>query len=135
MLSLHNLKLVLVMLEKLVKYVLPHEIVDYFELVSIKEEEGAILHLYLDEKNKISSEYQGIELFPNGFYAESTIKDFPLRNKKVVLHIRRRRWVDKDGKSYSNAWHLTASGTRYSVEFASFLKAVFGYLPNNSPIP
>jgi hypothetical protein len=44
-LSLHNLKLVLVMLEKIVKYVLPHELVDYFELVSIKEEEGSILHL------------------------------------------------------------------------------------------
>jgi hypothetical protein len=134
LLSLHNLKLLFVMLEKLVKYVLPCEIVDYFELVSIKEE-ASILHLYLDEKNKISSAYQGIELFSNGFYAESTIKDFPLRDKKVVLHVRRRRWVDKEGKSYSNDWHLTAEGTRYSIEFASFLKAVYGYLPHNSPIP
>jgi hypothetical protein len=128
------------MLEKLVKYVLPREIVDYFELVSIKEEaareeEVSILHLYLDEKNKIPSEYQGIELFSNGFYAESTIKDFPLRDRKVVLHVRRRRWVDKKGKSYSRDWQLTARGTRYSVEFASFLKEEFGYLPDNSPIP
>ncbi|MDR1552519.1 MAG: hypothetical protein LBS69_03520, partial [Prevotellaceae bacterium] len=34
LLSLHNLKLLFVMLEKLIKYVLPCEIVDYFELVS-----------------------------------------------------------------------------------------------------
>jgi predicted secreted hydrolase len=122
------------MFEKLVKYLLPREVVASFELVSIKEE-TSIFHLHLDEKDKKSSKYHGIEIFSNGFYAASTIKDFPLRNKKVVLHIRCRRWVDKNGKSYSNDWRLTASGTRYSEEFASFLKAVFGYLPDNCPIP
>jgi hypothetical protein len=73
-------------------------------------------------------------LSPNGFYEESTLKDFPLRDKKVVLHIRRRRWIDQDGKSYSRRWDLTAEGTRYSKEFAYFLKEAFGYLPDSSPI-
>jgi len=53
-------------------------------------------------------------LLSNGFYEASTIKDFPLRDKKVVLHIRRRRWKDHEGKSYSRQWDLTAEGTRYS---------------------
>ena len=125
------------MLLELVKYVLPKEIVEYFSLVDLKEEKYkdiVTLHLYLDEENLIPKEYQEKDLSPNGFYPESTIKDFPLRDKKVVLHIRRRRWVDQSGTSYSRSWELTAQGTRYSREFAYFLKEAFGYLPDNSPI-
>jgi transposase len=108
-------------LEELVRYVLPKEIVDYFELESINEE-NETLHLYLDGLNAIPPEYSNLSLLPNGFYAESTIKDFPLRDKKVILHVRRRRWIDALGKSYSRDWELTAAGTRYSREFASFLR-------------
>jgi hypothetical protein len=60
-------------------------------------------------------------------YAESAIKDFPLRDKNVVLHIRRRRWIDPAGKSNSRRWDLTAERTRYSKEFAHFLKEAFGH--------
>ena len=67
---------------------------DYFELASLKEE-CSTFHLYLDEKNKVPSEYREIELFSNRFYVESAIKDFPLRDKKVELHVRRCRWIDR----------------------------------------
>jgi hypothetical protein len=116
------------------KYVLPGELVDYFDLVDIKEKEEA-LHLYLDEKNAIPEAYSGIHLESNGFYEASTIKDFPLRDKKVILHVRRRRWLDESGQSYSRHWELTAKGTRYSKEFAFFLKEALGYLPGNCSIP
>lgn len=125
------------LLHELIRYVFPKEIVEYFSLVDIKEEpykDTMTLRLYLEERNIIPEEYQCMPLFPNGFYPESTIKDFPLRDRKVVLHVRRRRWVDDEGKSYSRQWDLTASGTRYSKEFAFFLKEAFGYLPDNSPI-
>jgi hypothetical protein len=115
-----------VMIQELIKYVLPHEVIDYFELIDIKIEEEA-LHLYLDELNIVPKVYEQLSLSSNGFYEESLIKDFPLRDKKVLLHVRRRRWVDETGKSYSRDWDLVASGTRYSKEFASFLKEVFGY--------
>jgi hypothetical protein len=82
-------------------------------LIAIKKE-GEVLHLYLDELNVISEEYAYLQLSGNGFSASSTIKDFPLRDKKVLLHVRRRRWVDSSGKSYSGTWDLTAKGTRYS---------------------
>lgn len=117
----------------LIKYVLPIELVDYFALVSIEEAEET-LHLSLEEHNIIPSEYESLALSANGFYPDSTIKDFPLRDKKVVLHVRRRRWIDQAGKSYSRTWDLTAEGTRYSKEFAYFLKEAFGYLPDSSPI-
>lgn len=112
----------------LLLYVLPQELVDHFSIIDVREEEDtASLHIYLDEFNSVPVEYSGIDLSPNGFYPESLIKDFPLRDRKVLLHIRRRRWVDRQGRSYSSSWELTAEGTRYSKEFASFLKGLFGY--------
>ena len=121
------------LLKTLLRYVLPVETVNYFEIINLQAKEGT-LHFYLDECNVIPAEYLTNSLSANGFYAESTIKDFPLLDRKVVLHVRRRRWVDPDGKSYSRHWDLVAEGTRYSKEFAFFLKEVFGYLPDNSPI-
>jgi hypothetical protein len=121
------------LLLNLAKYILGSELVDYFDLIAL-EEIGETLHIHLDELNIIPEEYASLELSPNGFYAESTIKDFPLRDKKVVLHVRRRRWVDSEGKSYSREWNSTAEGTRYSKEFAYFLKEAFGYLPDSGPI-
>jgi hypothetical protein len=113
--------------------VLPQEIVSSFDLVDLQEE-GDILHLHLDERNVVPAAYKDLSLLPNGFYESSTLKDFPLRDKKVVLHIRRRRWIDAQGKSYSRSWDLAAEGTRYSKEFAIFLRDAFGYLPDSSPI-
>lgn len=121
------------LLLSLVKYVLPRELIDYFDLIHL-EEIGETLHIHLDELNIIPENYASLKLYPNGFYAESTLKDFPLRDRKVVLHVRRRRWLDDQGKSYSRDWDLAAEGTRYSKEFAYFLKEAFGYLPDSSPI-
>ena len=121
------------MYKELLRYVLPSEIVSFFDLVNIQESEET-LHLYLEEHDTVPEEYRLLSLSPNGFYEESQIKDFPLRDRKVVLHIRRRRWVDASGKSYSRHWELVAEGTRYSKEFAFFLKEDFGYLPDTSPI-
>ena len=121
------------LLREIIRYVLPSEIVDYFDLTDLQER-GETLHLYLDESNIIPEGCRAKSLSPNGFYEESTIKDFPLRERKVVLHIRRRRWIDEEGKSHSRQWDLVAEGTRYSKEFAFFLKEAFGYLPDTSPI-
>ena len=117
----------------LVHYVLPSEVVDYFDLIDIQDT-GGTLHLYLDETNIVPEGDREKVLSPNGFYEESTIKDFPLRDRKVVLHVRRRRWIDEEGKSHSRYWDLVAEGTRYSKEFAFFLKEAFGYIPDSSPI-
>jgi hypothetical protein len=41
----------------------------------------------LDEKPVPPPEYAHIELSGNGFYASSTIKDFPLRDRKVLYGV------------------------------------------------
>lgn len=51
------------------------------------------------------------------------IQDCPIHDRKVVLHVRRRRWKDEDGKNVVLPREsLTASGTSYSKEFADVLK-------------
>ena len=117
----------------LAKIILPSEMLEYFDLISVETDtykEEPRLHLYLDEKALAPDGREDLQ--PNGFYEESCINDFPIRDYRTVLHIRRRRWKDTDGKSVSKNWEMTAKGTRYSKEFAAFLKEFLGYIPDYS---
>ena len=68
----------------------------------------------------------------NGFLPESRITDFPIRDKRATLIVRRRRWKDeKTGEIVSNDYELVAKGTRHSKEFAAFLKGVLGSIPDS----
>lgn len=121
--------------KKLVSYILPQEFNDYFEVVEVNEDQlgqELLLHIYLDELD-IAPDGR-TDLTPNGFYEEARINDFPIRDHRTILHIRRRRWKDADGKSVSRNWQLVANGTRHSKEFAAFLKAYLGYIPDYSAI-
>jgi len=118
----------------LARYILPEEIFKYFILVQVKEE-GTNLHFYLEELNVLPEAYLGEDMESNGFHKESVIKDFPLRDKALYLHVRRRRWVNKDtSEVVSRDWNLVAEGTHYTQGFASFLKALIGYLPDSGPL-
>ena len=45
-----------------------------------------------------------------------------------------RRWYDKENNRYfSDTYHLKAEETRYSKEFAAFLKGVYGDDPYDLP--
>lgn len=116
--------------QELVKLLLPSEIFDYFEISGL-DVVADTLHVYLDEQDKKPSIYSGQKLTSKGFHSEVTIQDFPLREKAVFLHVRRRRWLVEDtGKVVSSDWDSVAKGTRYTKSFADFLKAVFGQLPH-----
>lgn len=120
---------------KLLGFILPSEFTEYFDLTDVQEETRGLemlLHLYLDEKSVRPDNRS--DLSPNGFYEESCINDFPVRDHRTVLHIRRRRWKDSSGKSFSKNWELTAKGTRHSKEFAAFLKEMLGYIPDYGKI-
>ena len=119
---------------KLLHYMLPSEFEENFDLIDVVEEQRGnelLLHLYLDEKELQPDGHTGLQ--PNGFYPESCINDFPIRDHRTILHVRRRRWKDDDDKSYGKDWQLVARGTRHSVEFAAFLKAFLGYIPDYGP--
>jgi hypothetical protein len=119
----------------LVKYILPEEIFQYFEITRI-EEQGKELHIYLDENPVVPDGYSRYKLTSKGFHSEAIIKDYPIRNKACMLHVRRRRWlIEETGKVISREWNLTAEGTRYTQGFATFLKGLIGYLPDTQSFP
>jgi hypothetical protein len=118
----------------LAKYILPKEIFSYFILDRI-EDDNISLHFYLEEMNVLPEEYSGEAMESKGFHKESVIKDFPLREKSLYLHVRRRRWKNKrTGEIVSRDWQLVAAGTHYTQGFASFLKEIVGYLSNSRPL-
>jgi aspartyl/asparaginyl-tRNA synthetase len=114
----------------LLELILPKEILEYFTITNLLIETKEV-HLYLDERNEIPEEYKEEKLTSKGFHPEVVIQDFPLRNKALYLHVRRRKWeIQSTDKIVSKRWNLMAEGTRYSNEFAAFLKGLLGYLPD-----
>lgn len=121
--------------EFLVSYILPESILDWFEYVKVTEEPIAPkkdelfksrLHIYLNERDNRNNEH--LFLTPNGFTEPTEVADFPIRDRKVMFHIRRRRWKDEAGHNVIlNIYPSAAEGTRYSEEFAAFLKRSAGY--------
>lgn len=106
----------------LVKLVLPAGMTDYFEVTGLEVQEGQY-HIYLEEKNIHPEPYKKAKLTSKGFYDQVTVQDFPLRGKPCYLKIKRRKWLNEDtGKNVSRDWHMVATGTRMTEEFALFLK-------------
>jgi hypothetical protein len=117
--------------DKILKYLLPVEIQDFFDLVNIEEDNTGRLLLYLDEKAIKPLEHSDKDLVSKGFDEPVRIQDFPIRDKATYIIIRRRKWIDKTtGKIYSTNWNLTAKGTGYTKEFAAFLKELLGSFSN-----
>ena len=103
---------------------LPKEIVDNFDLVRIEKEEEKIILLF-DEKFILPQDYTGSLVNSDGFVSPKTIQDFPLRGKVVYLKIRRRRWLVKStGKKIYRKIDIVSEGTKFTKEFASFLKGI-----------
>ncbi len=116
--------------QELVKLLLPSELFDYFEISNLVVEDRCVA-VYLDERDIKPVAYSGQKLTSKGFHAESIIQDFPIRNKAVFLHVRRRRWLVESTKEVvSRDWDSVAEGTRYTKSFADFLKGLFGQLPH-----
>lgn len=111
----------------LLKLILPEFIVDHFDLTRTTKADQK-MHLYFEERNIVPDEAKERILIAHGFHNEITIQDFPLRGNSVFLHIKRRRWIDKNTRELiQRDWNLVAKGTRLTTEFASFLKEINRY--------
>lgn len=114
----------------LIKLLLPEELFKYFDLVHLEVIDNQI-HAYLDEDDIKPVEYKNENLTSKGFHSPIIIQDFPIRDKPLFLHIRRRRWlIESTGKVVSRDWDTVAKGTRLTKEFATFLKGLFRQLPD-----
>jgi hypothetical protein len=113
--------------ESLLRLLLPEGLLDYFEVTKIHHDAKEIW-IYLEELNTIPNEYSNDKLISKGFLPESSIQDFPLRGKAVLLFVKRRRWLNTtDGQLVTRNWDMVAKGTRMTLEFASFLKELSRY--------
>ena len=130
--------------EDFLHYFLPDGLLDYFEPVMAEQKthtnpvtktQVPALHLYFDERDNRTEETQDYR--PKGFTEETVLNDFPVRDKKLVLHIRRRRWITPEGNSVVLDVYprLVAQGTKFSEEFAGFLKKKFRYDASDCTFP
>ena len=113
---------------------LPEHMLDWFELTNVRVEikdDTKLVHIYLDE-NELTPDGR-TDLRPNGFTRESVFHDFPIRGHEVLLHVRRRRWLDEVGHNVMTECKFIQESTRCSTELAAFLKQAFGDAPYNGP--
>ena len=121
-------------LNMLATIVLPSQILDYFNIADV-EQSATEIYISLDEKMSPQLS-QDPNYESKGFMESVNVTDFPIRDHKVILRIRRRRWTDsRTGKSFSIPIDLdiVAKGTRYSKEFGAFLKETYGEIPSDLP--
>lgn len=112
---------------ELLKLLLPELLITHFDLNSHQTDKD-VLHLHFQEKPAIPKEFSSKQVIAHGFHKEISIQDFPVRGKKVYLHVKRRRWLDKSTKQVvQRNWTLVAQGTRMTTEFAAFLKEISQY--------
>lgn len=116
--------------EILIKAILPEQVFDYFEIIKV-DLDHKFIDVHLDELNLPPEEYSKEKLISKGFHEPVVFQDFPIRGKAVYLHVRRRKWqIESNKKVISRQWDLSAKGSRYTKDFATFLKGLHGYLPN-----
>ena len=81
--------------ELLISFFLPEGMTEWFEVVKVVEEPNHgttsvdvlyshVLNIYMDERDNRSEDQFALK--PNGFTETTDIKDYPIRNRKVVLH-------------------------------------------------
>lgn len=114
---------------QLLGLILPEGILEYFQINSVKNI-GIGFEVYLEEKPEVPQEYKDQPLRCHGFHQEQTLHDFPVRGKVFDLKIKRRRWLNTaTNQVVSRDWELMARGTRFTREFAAFLKGLPGHTP------
>jgi len=126
-----DMKMGIDQLKTIVGFFLPKGILDHFDVVDVKLSENKgeerdlfpnILNMYLDEKDTLPAENKGT-LKPDGFTEETLINDMPVRDNKLCLHIRRRKWLSEDGTPVVlDTMPLVAEGTDMSPDLMDFLR-------------
>jgi hypothetical protein len=115
-------------MDVLLQSMLPKEIYQHFEMVSMQEEMERV-EMVLEE----SAELLPIELenkhsaVLDGFCNPIELLHFSIKGKPLYLKLYRRRWKESgSNQHYSNRYNLHPEGVKATHEFASFLKGEIG---------
>lgn len=116
------------MSKEIIKYMLPNGMLDHFEITNLSESidpesQVTVLRIDLEEINEIPEGFNKEEYESKGFYPITIINDFPLRDKAVVLALKRRRWRHKVNRTeiHSN-YSFIATGAKITQDLSDFLK-------------
>ena len=110
--------------DKLLRAILPDVLIDNFDVVNFVKTDIRF-DIWLDEKKvQMRDDKKNISIISHGFGEYRTIRDFPIRGRSTFLHVRKRKWLDKDsGEIFSYEWELSEHDeTRLNAEFVAFLK-------------
>lgn len=110
--------------DQLLRAILPDVLIDNFDVVNY-EKTDTRFDIWLDEKKVMMREDKKYSnVISHGFGEYHSIQDFPIRGRATYLHVRKRKWFDKDtGEIFSYDWELSEfDETRLNSEFVSFLK-------------
>lgn len=110
--------------EKVLSAILPEVLVENFDVVTV-DKTAERIDIYFDEKKvQMREDKRNPSVISYGFTKYRTIQDFPIRGRATYLHVRKRKWLDKDtGEVFSYQWDLSEyDETRLNAEFVSFLK-------------
>ena len=110
--------------EDLLRVILPDVLIDNFDIVNF-EKSDLRFDIWLDEKKvQLRDDKDNAKVVAYGFGPYHVIQDFPIRGRATYLHVRKRKWLDKDtGDIFSYDWDLSEHDhTRLNAEFVAFLK-------------
>lgn len=118
---------------ELLSHFFPALLLEHFEIKGFKElcdlsTKSIFFEVDMEELNHLPSGYSPSDYESKGFFSSAKVQDFPIRGKSVYLHIRRRRWREKQTKKQivSN-YSFIAEGARLTQELSAFLKCADQY--------
>ena len=110
--------------EQMYDLLIPKEILESFEIVSIKKNEE-IVDIELIEKALIPSQLKGKQAVLNGYMNPIELQSYPIQGRKCYLKLKRRRWKIQgttDSTNCHNEYDFAAEGTKATKMFGAFLK-------------
>ena len=110
--------------EDLLRVILPDVLIDNFDIANF-EKTDTRFDIWLDEKKvQLREDKYNADVVAYGFGSYHVIQDFPIRGRATYLHVRKRKWLDKEsGEIFSYDWELSEyDHTRLNSEFVAFLK-------------
>lgn len=116
---------------ELLKLIAPEEIINYFNLINVKETSQCYEFYFEEKEDLVPSSLQDQSVVLDGFCETLSLLSFPLKIKPVYLVLKRRRWKPKGGGTHhSNEYYFNHPNIKATKEFAAFLKEVHGHTPD-----
>lgn len=108
------------------RQLIPQEILNSFDVVSIDDSKEDELIISLVEKETLIPE-SDYDLVSNGYLKEVELSHFPANGRQCFLRLKRKRWKIKGNpgsQSFYNSYSYTFERTKATKEFGAFLKEI-----------